>query len=198
MPSPLRLEVFETPDTLDGPALLMPEDIEDIRLNAYERGYVAGWEDGGTQSASDAATRRAAVERQVEQLTFTYHEARGHVLKGLEPLLRAMIDAVLPAAARASVAPVAMEQLMPLALAATETPITLRVGRGSLSAFEDAFEGQPLPPLTLIETDDLDAGQAEFAFGAAETRIDLSHAARAIAEAIGRFYRIQSEETRRA
>ena len=198
MPSPLRLEVFETSDSLDGPALLMPEDIEDIRLNAYERGYRAGWEDGGTQADVDAAARRAAIERQIESLNFTYHEARGHVLKGLEPLLQAMIDAVLPAAARASVASVALDQLMPLAHAAIDAPITLRVGRGSLAAFEAAFEGQPLPPLSLVETDDLDDAQAEFTFGSAETRIDLSHAADAIAQAIDRFYRIQSEETRRA
>ena len=105
MAHPLKLEVFETPDAIVSPALMMPEEIEDIRLNAYEKGYVAGWEDNGKQADADDSTRRAAIERQVEQLSFTYHEARGHVLKSLEPLFAAMIETLLPAMTRSSIVP---------------------------------------------------------------------------------------------
>ena len=150
MPQPLRLEVFETTDLPEGPTLLLPEEIEEIRLNAYERGYVAGWEDGGAQTERDDVTRRAAIERQAEQLNFTYHEARGHVLKAIEPLLGAMVDTVLPVVARASVVPLTIEQLMPLAHAAAEAPLTLRVGRGWRDVFAAALEGLVLPPLDLV------------------------------------------------
>ncbi len=198
MPLPLRLEVFETPETIAGPVLLMPDEVEDLRLNSYERGYVAGWEDGGTQHDAEAATRRLAIERQVEQLNFTYHEARGHVLKALAPLFEAMVGGLLPAVARASVVPLVIEQLLPLAHAAAEAPVTLRVGRGARAAFEAAMAGQMLPPLEIVESADLAEGQAEFAFGIAETRIDLTHAATRIQRAIERFTQIQTEESHRA
>lgn len=198
MPQPLRLEVFETPDTLDGPALLMPEEIEDLRLNAYERGYVAGWEDGSQQAGSDREQRRAAVERVAEQLAFTYHEARGHVLKSLEPLFVAMVETVLSRAARASVVPLALEQLLPLAHATAEAPLVLRVPPGQREDFRAALSGLVLPPLDILETGDLVEGQAAFAFGPAETRIDLSHATEAIGRAIDAFYSIQNEESRLA
>ncbi|MCB1394573.1 MAG: hypothetical protein H6898_04765 [Rhodobacter sp.] len=194
----LRLEVFETPDQPDGPVLLMPEEVEDIRLNAYERGYGAGWDDGGQQAEAEETARRAAFARQAEQLTFTYHEARGHVLAALKPVIAAVLDTVLPAAVRASVVPLAIEQLMPLAHAAAEAPITLRIAPGRLADFEAAFDGLVLPPLDLVETGDLAEGQAEFTFGALETRIDLAHAAAVVRAAIDRFYLIQTEESRRA
>ncbi|MCA2014429.1 hypothetical protein [Pararhodobacter sp. CCB-MM2] len=198
MSHPLKLEVFETPDALVGPSLMMPEDIEDIRLNAYEKGYVAGWEDNGKQADADEATRRAAIERQVEQLSFTYHEARGHVLKSIEPLLGAMVETLLPALVKSTIVPLTIEQLLPLAHAASEQPLTLRVGLGCRDAFEDALKGQMLPPLELVETADLAEGQAEFVMGVAETRIDLTHAAETIGRAIDRFYQIQTEENLRA
>lgn len=198
MPQPLRLEVFETPETIDGPALLMPEELEELRLNAYERGYVAGWEDGGQQEAHDKEARRAAVERTAEQLAFTYHEARGHVLKSLQPLFTAIVETMLPRLARASVVPLTLEQLMPLAHAAAETPLVLRVAPGSAADFRQALDGMVLPPLEIVESDDLAEGQAAFDFDAAETLIDLSHAAEAIGSAIDSFYRIQNEERHRA
>lgn len=198
MAQPLRLEVFEIADFTVGPALLMPEEIEDIRLNAYERGYLAGWEDGGAQQDADEATRRALIEKQVEQLNFTYHDARGHVLKALRPLLAALLDTVVPAAVRALIVPLVVEQLSPLAHAAAEAPITLQIARGSRARFEAALAGQMLPPIDIIETDDLAEGQASFGFSAAETRVDLTHVAEGLARAVERFYLIQSEESHRA
>lgn len=198
MAQPLRLEVFETLQLPDGPTFMMPEDLEDIRLSAYERGYLAGWQDGSTQTEGEAKDRRSTLERQIETLSFTYHEARGHVLQSLRPLFAAMIEAILPVAARASVIPVAIEALMPLAQAAASAPIALRLPQGTREPFLAAIEGLVLPPIEITETPDLAQGQAEFAFGIAETRIDLTHAADLVAEAINRFYAIQTEESRRA
>ncbi|MFN4098364.1 MAG: flagellar biosynthesis protein [Pararhodobacter sp.] len=198
MGQPLKLEVFETPEALDGPALLMPEELEELRLNAYERGYVAGWEDSGRQAEADEVTRRAAIERQAEQLNFTYHEARGHVLKSVEPLLAAMVETVLPVLARATVVPLTVEQLMPLAHSAADAPLVLRVAPGARAAFVTALQGLVLPPFNIIETPELGEGQAEFALGSAETRIDLNGAVEAIGGVIDRFYQLQNEESRRA
>lgn len=194
----LRLEVFETPEVPDTPALMLPDQVEEIRLAAYERGYLAGWEDSGTREDAEAALRRTAIERTVERLDFTYHEARGHVLTALRPLLAQMLATLLPAAVRASLVPMVVDTLMPLATAAAGQPITLRIPPGQKSAFEAVLAGLVLPPLDLVEADDLVEGQAEFAFGTEETRVDLDQAARMIGAAIAQFYQIQIEEKRRA
>jgi len=194
----LKLEVFETPDIPESPALMLPDQIEEIRLAAYERGYLAGWEDAGTREDADAALRRTAIERCVERLDFTYHDARGHVLEALRPLFTAMLSTVLPAAVRASLVPLVIEALMPIAAAAASRSITLRIAPGQKSGFEAAIAGLVLPPLDIVEAPDLAEGQAEFAFGVEETRVDLGQAALLIGEAIAQFYHIQTEEKRRA
>ena len=194
----LRLEVFETPEVPDTPALMLPDQIEDIRLAAYERGYLAGWEDAGTREDADVALRRAAIERTVERLDFTYHEAQGHVLSALRPLFAEMLTTLLPVAVRASLVPVVIDTLMPLAAAAAGQPVTLRIPAGQKLAFEAALAGLVLPPMDLRETAELVDGQAEFAFGTEETRVDLDQAAAQIAAAIAQFYQIQTDEKRRA
>lgn len=196
MPSPLRLDVFEIADVPEGPALLTPEQIEELRLTAYERGYVAGYDDAGQQAEAEAAARRARVAAAIEGLSFGYHEARAHLLAGLEPLLRAMAEVLLPEIARAAVVPLVIEQLMPLTATAADTPLVLRVPPGQRADYLAAFQGLVLPPLTLVEAADLAEGQAEIACGADETRIDLTHAAARIAEALAAFH--HHEESRRA
>lgn len=190
----LKLEVFETPESSDVPVFLLPEQVEDIRLNAYERGYGAGWDDGEQQIEATAAAQRDTIARQIEQLNFTYVEAQTHVLRALEPLFESLLSIVLPSAACASVIPLTIEQLLPLVQTAAEAPITLRIASGSQARFEAAFEGLVLPPLSLVETDDLVEGQAELSFETAQSRIDLTHAADAMRQAIERFYQIQNEE----
>jgi hypothetical protein len=198
MPGPLRLEVFETPDLPEGPALLMPDEVEDLRLSAYERGYVAGWDDAGRHAEMDETARRARVVAGIEALTFGYHEARTEIMTAMAPFLSALTESFLPALARATVIPLVIEQLLPLAAARAERPLTLRVPVGLAPAYAAALDGLVLPPLTLTETPDLAESQAEIIADADETRIDLAAAIARIEAALTSFHPSSRPEHRRA
>jgi len=198
MPAPLRLEVFEAQAAPDAPAALMPQDLEDLRLTAFERGYVAGWEDAVRQAEAEHGQREAAVAARIEALNFGYHEARAHVLAALEPLLAAMVAQILPVVARASVIPLVVEEVLTRARSEAARPLLLRLPPGQRAEYEVALAGLTLPPLTLIETPDLAPDQAEIAADCAETRIDLSAAQTRIAEALAAFRPLPLSETRHA
>ncbi|KPQ06423.1 MAG: flagellar assembly protein FliH [Rhodobacteraceae bacterium HLUCCA12] len=198
MPLPIRLEPFCQSDTPDPGGTQASEAAEEVKLAAYERGYVAGWEDAERQAGQEGRDRRAAVERQLEGLSFTYHEARGHVLRALEPVLDAMLATIVPEAARASIVPEVIGQILPLAHDASEAPVTLQIGPGMRAEFDAALRGLVLPPLDIRESPDLRPEQAEIAFDTRLTRVDLSHAAEALRGAIARYYQIQFEESRHA
>lgn len=198
MAQPLQLEVFETPETLDGPVFLLPEQVEEIRLNAYERGYVAGWDDGGQQGEADDAARRAELHRQIEQISFGYHEARAHILKAIEPLLVNVFETVLPELARAAVVPVVIDHLLPLAHESADTPLILSVPIGMRARFEAAFDGLVLPPLELSENDDLADGQAVIQLGTSKSQIDLTQATQSARRALERYYQLQNEDSKHA
>lgn len=188
MPAPLRLEVFETPDEPELPSLVMPEDLEDLRLNAYERGYTAGWDDAMRQADDETRARQEALVRLAEGLNFTYHEAQAHVLGALEPLLQAIAARILPQLARSALVQAVSEELMSVATELAATPVELRVPPGMKTDFEVGFEGLALPPLAIAECEDLPAGVAEFAGGARQTRVDLAGIAERMADTIARFY----------
>jgi hypothetical protein len=198
MPAPLRLEVFEAALAPDEPTLLMPEQVEDLRLTAYERGYVAGWEDAGQQAEAERGARQALVAARIEALTFGYHEARSHVLAALEPLIAAMIDGLLPAVARGAVVPLVIEEIMPRARSEADRPLVLRIPQGWRSDYEVALAGLALPPLSLVEAEDLSEAQAEIVSDEAEARIDLVAAQSRIAAALAAFRHLPAEEKRRA
>lgn len=202
MPMPLKLEVFERPEAPDSPALMMPAEIEDLRLSAYERGYVAGWEDAGRQADAERAERAARVAARIEALTFGYHEARAHVLNGLAGLIEALVAQLLPALAQQSVVPLVVEQVLLLATEAADRPLKLRVPPGWRADYAAALEGLALPPLTLTEDPRLDETQAEILpeddAGATLVRIDLTEALARIAAALAPFRPRPTEERKRA
>ena len=198
MPAPLRLEVFESVVVTDEPALLMPDQIEELRLAAYERGYVAGWDDAQAQAEAESGTRAALVAARIEALTFGYHEAHGHVMAGLAPLFEAVLAHLLPAAARASILPLVVEELTALAQSQADRPLTLRVPPGWRADYQAALAGLVLPPLTLIETDELAQSQAEIVSDGGEARIDLAAALARIAAAFAPLIHAPEQEARRA
>jgi hypothetical protein len=198
MAQPLRLEVFELPDTVDTASVLMPEDLEDLRLSAYERGYIAGWDDATGQADTERSAREARVAARIEALTFGYHEARAAILAGMEPLLAALVAQVLPAAARASVIPLVVELMLPLAAARAERPLILRVPSGMAEDFRTALAGLALPPLTITEAAELSELEAEIVADADETRVDLQTVLSRIEAALATFHATSHPETRRA
>ena len=201
MPAPLRLEVFERPELPDAPAWLLPEQIEDLRLSAYERGYVAGWEDAQRQADVDRLTRQTQIAARIEALSFAYHEARAHVLQGIAPLIEAMLTQLLPATLRAAVIPLTVEQLLPLATRQAEAPLILRIPPGWRADYAAALEGLVLPPLTLTEDPALTEGQAEILGAgpdAAGIRIDLGAVVARVTAALDPYRPHPSPESLRA
>jgi len=194
MVSPLRLEVFENTELPEGPACLMPEEIEDLRLTAFERGYIAGYEDAGRRAETEAAAVQARIAQAIETLNFTYQEARVHCLAGLEPLLKVVIGTLLPATAQAALVPVVIEQLLPLAATQGGRPLRLHVPPGRRDDFSAAFDGLVLPPMQLIEDPQLDDGQAEILSNDDEARIDLSAVVAQVEAALSTHYHIPATE----
>ncbi|MEH6772374.1 MAG: flagellar biosynthesis protein [Cereibacter changlensis] len=183
----LQLEVFETGDPR---AEAAPVDAaaEEARLAAYEQGYGAGWEDAMAAQAADQARLKADLGRNLQALGFTFHEARVHVLRAVEPLLVEVATHLLPALAREALAPLVLEVLMPLAEEMAERPLTLVLNPAARPAVEALLGEATGLPLTLVEEPTLGEGQVHLRIGDTETRIDLDRAIADIAAALRGFF----------
>lgn len=191
----LKLETFDMPrfGRADAAERATAVAVEDVRLAAYETGYSAGWEDAVAAQSGDELRIREDLARNLRDLSFTYHEARAHLLRGLEPLLRGMADLVLPELARATLGASVVQLLLAEAGQAGSAPIMLCVSPANRAAIETALGDEPALPVTLIEDPELGDGQVRFRFGADERDLDLQAVLTAISGLVADFLNVSDE-----
>lgn len=186
--SRLRLESFDVNPGRVERQLMTAGEREDLRLAAFEKGYSAGWDDAVAAQIGEAGRLRTDLARNLQDLSFTYHEARNHVLRAMEPLLRDMVAKVLPAVARSSIAPLALEALKPLAEEMAGAPITVLASPAMRDLVEGFLSGNQALPLRVVAEPTLGEGQVYLRMGQAETRVDLDGVIAAIASAIAAYF----------
>jgi flagellar assembly protein FliH len=194
----LRLEVFDTEMTAasgqSDTVVLDTVAIEEAKLASYESGYSAGWEDAASAQSEDRSRVSADLARSLQSLSFTYHEARAHVLKAMEPLLREVVGRLLPVVARDTLAPVVLETLMPLAEELIDAPITLMLNPAARPALEELLEKATGLPLTLSEEPTLGEGQVYLKLGDVEREVNLDRAITEISAAVRGFFDLSRKD----
>lgn len=161
---------------------------EEARLAAFEAGYKAGWDDSASYEAGEQARIRADLARNLQLLSFTYHEARSAVLTSLAPLLHEIVARVLPELARETLAETVVARLLPLAASAAEVPVEVICSAEDKDTLSEALAGQDLLPVEITVDPFLVEGQVQLRFGSTEEMIDLDGAIAAIANAVTAFF----------
>ncbi len=195
MGRPLKLEVFEYLDPAD--ASSVPQHaVEEVRLAAYESGYTAGWDDAAAANGEAQGHIRAELGANLQEMAFTYLEARGHVMRSLEPLLRDMVAKVLPEIGRATLGQMVLEAVMPLAAELADAPLTLVLNPASRTLVEPLVVGQSAVPVVIREEPTMGEGQVVLKTGVRERRIDLDDTVARIGSAIDGYFHIEPEAKR--
>lgn len=185
----LVLQSFDrTESSAGGDAPVGAVALEEVRLAAFETGYKAGWDDAAAAEADTQGRIGADLARNLQALSFTYHEARGAVLKSLEPLLHEIVAQILPELARATLAETVAERLRPMARAAAGVPVEVTCSAANHETLAQAFAGQDQLPLRLTVEPTLGDGQVYLRFGDTEEQIDLGGAIAGIATAVTDFF----------
>lgn len=186
----INLEEFETADPARPPALsrITPEDLDAQVSASYEQGYSAGFEDAVRQEDEARQHISAELARNLQDLSFTFHEARSHVLRGLEPLLTQLTQAFLPEFAAAALGPLVQSEIVKLAEHATDREFELLIPPGQKSVIEHVLEDAPSLPISIIEEPSLGPGQALLRAGKLERSIDLQNVIDKMKHAISALY----------
>ena len=167
--------------------------LEARRLQGYETGYKSGWDDATKSMTEGNARLQSEFARNLEDLGFTYQEARSHVLSTLEPLLTQMLEAVLPNALNDALGPIVAEAMMPLAAEMADTPIDVLVSPGSRPTLEAFLKEAGAVPFKIVEKDTLPDGQNYLRSGESECSVDLSGVVARISDAVGALYHVNEK-----
>ncbi len=173
-----------------GPA--SAEALEKSRLVGYESGYQAGWDDAVRSEADEQERIGAEFARNLQDLGFTFHEARSHIMHALEPLLSGIVEKVLPRLVSETMGQAIIEELLPLASIAADTPIEVVVAPTSRAILEPMLAASVVP-FILIEEPTLAEGQAFLRSGEAEKQIDLTGTVEKIGYAINDLFTINEK-----
>ncbi|MCB1355963.1 MAG: flagellar biosynthesis protein [Maritimibacter sp.] len=175
---------------------ITPEMLEKTRLEGYEAGYKAGWDDATQAETSEQTRIGAEFARNLQDLGFTFHEARSHVMQALEPLLAGMVQRVLPRLVSETMGQTILEELLPLATDAADTPIEIVVAPASRPVLEQMLTGATSVPFSLVEEPTLAQGQVFLRSGKTERHIDFASAIDRIGAAIEGLYELNEKAFR--
>lgn len=192
----LRLEIFESDDP-GGSAETVVLDtaaLEEARLASYDSGYAAGWEDATAAQAGDQSRIRAELARNLQALSFTYQEARSHVLRAIEPLLTETVGKLLPEIARASLGGIVLDALMPMAETLADAPVVMVLNPASRPAVETLISEATGLPIVIEDEATLGEGQVYLRLGGSETCVDLDRATVEIMTALRGFFDLSNKE----
>ncbi|WP_424939085.1 flagellar biosynthesis protein [Aliiroseovarius sp. S253] len=167
--------------------------LEARKLEGYEAGYQSGWDDAAKSMDEDNARVKSEFARNLEDLGFTYQEARSHVLSALEPLLNQMLKVVLPKAVDEAIGPIVSEAMMPLAAEMADTPIDVLVSPGSRPALEAFLADVGAVPFEIVEKDTLPDGQVYLRSRDSECSVDLTDAIDRITRAVHALYHVNEK-----
>ncbi|WP_298909702.1 flagellar biosynthesis protein [uncultured Aliiroseovarius sp.] len=167
--------------------------LEARRLEGYETGYQSGWDDATKSMTEENARLQTEFARNLEDLGFTFQEARSHVLSTLEPLLTQMLDVVLPKALEQAIGPIVAEVMMPMAAEMADTPIDVLVSPGTRPTLEAFLQDAGAVPFEIVEKDTLPDGQIYLRSGESECSVDLSGVVARISDAVGALYHVNEK-----
>lgn len=194
MKSSLLLEDFAKPEPVTPPPASFSEaELEARGQQAYEQGYQAGWEDALKSAAHEQERIGADFARNLQDMGFTFHEARQHVMKSLEPLLREVLHRILPQIAVDTLGQHIHEELMRIAEASCDSPVKIVISPQSLPAIRPFIDDSLTIPLEITEEPSLAEGQVYLRIGDTEKKIDVSAVIKRISQLVDTVYILNEE-----
>ncbi len=187
------LEEFSTTIPANDPNPVPETNFEEHRLEAYEQGYKAGWDDAAAAQAEEQSRISADFARNLQGLSFTYHEARSHILNSLKPLFTEMVSKVLPKLAQETLPQTIVDEILSVTSTRTEAEIEIVISPANRTALEQLLEGQTTLEISIIEEPTMAEGLAYLRFSDSEKQIDLTSVLTGLTQLVEGFFTQQEK-----
>lgn len=161
---------------------------EDEKLQAFEDGYKAGWLDATAAHETEQGRISIDFAQNLQDLSFTYQEARSKLIRALRPVFEQIIEKLVPELIGPSLRAHLLEQFMKLIQEQTESAIEITVSCKNFDTIESFLKDQSNVPFNLIAEAALGDGQVYLRAGQSETSISIDEVAREITLAMEGFF----------
>ncbi|OSQ51005.1 FliH/SctL family protein [Marivita geojedonensis] len=179
------LEDFGSPTAVTGHAVVSDDVLESERLEAFDKGYRAGWDDAIKAKSEEGALIVDGFAQNLQDLAFTYHEVHAQVLSNLTPLFDEILQKILPSVARDTLGAHISDQLSKIARDMGTVQIDVGVAPGAGSQVSDLVAAAASSlPISVHEDPTVGEAQAELRLGGKEILVDLADVVEQITQAV--------------
>lgn len=163
--------------------------LEEERLEAFEKGYQAGWDDSAKAQEGQAGHVSAKFAQSIADIGFTHEEAFRTLLDGVQPLITQIVETVLPSVARETLAPRLTEIIMQQVSDHGRRSVVVCVAPGQAAALQSTDLGQGQVAVSVNEDPSLSTDQVQVRFDdRAEQEIDMHGTIAQITAAIDSYF----------
>ncbi|SEL27181.1 flagellar assembly protein FliH [Roseovarius nanhaiticus] len=162
--------------------------LEQERIDAYENGYKAGWQDAVKAASEDADRVGSDFAGNLQDISFTLAEAQRDLLATLRPLLTGMVESVLPHLAHRTIGDHVVQTIERMAQTAMQGPLRLVTAPGNADALQTLIEDREMTDTTVEIEPSLGEGQIHIRATGSEQEIDLDAVLAQIDTALSGFF----------
>lgn len=168
--------------------------LEEEKLNSFETGYQAGWDDSAQANKDNTETVSLEFKRSLQDLAFTYQEAYQGVLKDLQPLIRQMVESILPKLGRDVLGTRVAELLGDELRKNANQGIKLITAPCNVPSLTEMTNNQTDLSVSVVANPSLMDGQVQILFASGEEReLNLNQLIEKISQSIEAFFKNEPE-----
>ncbi|MFK7761921.1 MAG: ABC transporter ATP-binding protein [Roseobacter sp.] len=170
------------------------ELLEEQKLQAFEAGYQAGWDDATKAQSDERDKVTAELSQNLLDMSFTYHEALSKLTASLEPAMQKMVGKLLPEIAQHTLGTHILEQVQSMMSGQLKQPIEIVVNPKNISSVEQSIGSNLIEPFEVKGEASLGDGQAFVRIGNDECQVDLDTILTDLSNAVGAFFHEATRE----
>ena len=164
------------------------EQIEERNLESFENGYKSGWDDAVAAQETTRANVTAEFGRNLQEISFSFHEARAALAKELRNVLEPVLTALLPKIAGEALAAHVLDQIDEISREAMERRVEIAVSPQRIMSMQTLFEDILKDPFEIVADDTLSADQVFIRIGTEEREIDFEPWLQAVRDALASHF----------
>lgn len=170
-------------------------DIEDQKLEAFENGYQAGWEDAAKAQFATNATVSSTLATSLQSASLDYNDMKTSMQNSVNDVMQMVIKTILPRIAKDSLGVYICDEIKKLAEKKLEGQINLFVNEANLRQIEISCADVIPESHKIIIDKSISEDRVAIRFGENESVVDTRLVVSNISEAISEYFNSIESET---
>lgn len=164
------------------------DQIEEDKLQSFENGYKSGWDDAVSAQETTRSNVSAEFARNLQEASFSYHEARSALVKELRDVIEPVMTKILPEIAGETLAVHVLDQITQIARDKLDCPVEVAVSPTRLVTMQTVFEEVLKEPFEIVPDECLSADQVFLRIGREEREIDFAPWLQQVKDSVAAYF----------